>query len=691
MSKKIEVIQDGIKDCGSACLLSVIRYYGGNVPREELLKLTNTTKEGTTFYDLQQAAYEIGLSSKGYKVDNNQISELKTPFISQVIINNYFHFVVVYKIKKDIVTIMDPAKGIVKIKLSDYLNIATCYIMLFTPYKKLPKYNETNYLKEVIIIVIKTNKFLLINLILLTIISALLTCIYSYYFKIIIDTYLKKSNYQILIITIIFIIIYIIKIITEYLHSNLLITFNKKIDLSIMTSIIRKIILLPYSYYKNKTTGEMISRINDVLYLKNVITKIITTIFLDIFLSLTVIIILFNININLTLILLTITIIYFLIFISYKHSFEITTENIQTSTAKSNSLLVESLSSYETIKALSLENTIIKKINQLINKTIDNNFLLVKYINSENLIKNLFEGIIIILILYLGITYVLNNRLTLGSLIIYNTLIYYFLTPIKNSLDFYKEYYYAKNSLIRINNLINYEYESLDNYQGISIKGNIHIDNLSFSYNRHTILNNINLDIEEHNKVLILGPSGSGKSTLLKLLYRYYDINNNTIFINNKDLLNYYVADIRNNISYLSQHEFIYTDTIKNNIILSRSVTDNQFNKICHLLYIDSFVKSKPLSYNFPLEENGANISGGERQRIILARTLLKDSNYILIDEGLNELDIVLERKILKNIFKYYHEKTIIIISHRTDNMDLFNQVIYLENGNIIKNISKKN
>lgn len=693
MSKKIIVIQDGIKECGSACLLSIIRYYGGNVPMQELLRLTNTTKDGTTFYDIKEAAYEIGLSVKGYKVENaSKLYELTKPFISQVIINNYLHFIVVYKIENEMVTIMDPAKGMVKMSLTEYLNIYTGNILLFEPFKELPKYNESNYLKSVIKSVINSNKYLIINLIILTIITTIFTCLYSCYLKIIIDNYLSQSTFKILIISIIFIIIYLIKVISEYFRNNLLIYLNKKIDLTIITSIIRKIILLPYSYYKNKTTGEMISRINDLLYLKNIITKVITTIFLDFFLSLTIIIILFKINTSMTFMLFIITIIYYLIFISYKKIIEKYTEKIQISSALTNSLLTESISSYETIKGLSLEESFIKKINKKYETTISNNLLLNKNINLENLLKSLFEGIIIIFILYRGFTSVINNTLSLGSLITYNTLILYFLTPIKNILDFYKEFYYIKNSLIRVNNLINYKYESLDTKQNLIIHGSIHITNLNYSYNKHySVLNNLTLDIEEGSRVLILGSSGSGKSTILKLLYRYYDIKNNSIFINDKDLLNYNIADLRNNITYVSQNEYLYTDTIKNNIILDRNIPESKFIMICKLLYIDDFVKDKPLSYNFLVEENGANLSGGERQRIILARAFLKESNYLFIDEGLNEIDINLERKILKNIFLYYCNKTIIIISHRTDNMDLFDNVIYLERGFITKNIKRRN
>jgi ABC-type bacteriocin/lantibiotic exporter with double-glycine peptidase domain len=189
--------------------------------------------------------------------------------------------------------------------------------------------------------------------------------------------------------------------------------------------------------------------------------------------------------------------------------------------------------------------------------------------------------------------------------------------------------------------------------------------------------------------MLILGSSGTGKSTLLKILYKYYEVNRNQVFINNHDINDFTIKDIRENITYISQNELLYNDTIRNNIILDRDITEKDFFKVCNMVYVNDIVKDNILSYNYTLEENGANLSGGQRQRIILARSLLKNSKIILIDEGLNEIDINLERKILKNIFSYYKDKTIIIISHRLDNMDLYNKVINIVSGNIKEVISK--
>ena len=531
---------------------------------------------------------------------------------------------------------------------------------------------------------------MIIKLLSITIITTILTCIYSYHFKVLIDNYLHINKLNIMIITLVFMIILIIKITSEYLRNNLLLYLNKRIDLSIINITIKKIISLPYNYYKNKTTGETISRINDLFYIKNVISKTITTIFLDIILSIIVVVVLFQINKTMTIYLFIIIISYFLIFFAYKNIIKSETNDIQENNAKVNSLLVESISSYETIKGLHLENIFQNKINKQYLNTINNNQELEKTIYKENLLKDLMEGIIILFIIYLGINKVMDKSITLGSLITYNSLLYYFIIPIRNSLEFYKEFYYTKNSIKRINNILDYKYEKLDNKSNLNINGSILIKNLEFSYNnKNKILKGINLSIKKNSKVLIIGSSGSGKSTLLKILYRYYAVKKDSIYINNNDLLDYKINDIRENITYISQNEFLYTDTIRNNIILNRNITEEEFIDVCNITYTSDIVKDNILSYDFRLEENGANISGGQRQRIILARSLLKKSKIILIDEGLNEIDIDLERKILKNIFKKYQDKIIIIVSHRLNNIDLYDRVVKLENGEV-EDIIKK-
>ena len=210
----------------------------------------------------------------------------------------------------------------------------------------------------------------------------------------------------------------------------------------------------------------------------------------------------------------------------------------------------------------------------------------------------------------------------------------------------------------------------------------IKLNNLSFSYDDNkNILKNISLEIEQNEKVLIIGSSGSGKSTILKLLKKYYKVNRNQIFIDDIDINDYLKKTLDESICYISQNESLYTDTLYNNIDLYRSISKEkiyEIAKICELDFIDD-----KLGYNMLIEENGFNLSGGQRQRLILSRSLLNDFNILLIDEATNQIDISLERKIFKRMFDKFKNRTIIAVSHRLENMDLFDKVIKINNSKI--------
>lgn len=691
MKKNQIVLQEGNKDCGSACLLSIIRYYGGDYPLDKLIELTNTTKEGTSFYELKYASNELGLIANGYKVENiSEVSKIDKPILSQVNIKGYLHFVVIYKIQNNKCTIMDPAKGKVILTIEKFNEIFTGNILLIEPYKKLEVHKSDNYINNIIILLLQNNQKLIKNLILLSLVYTSLTCLYSFYFKIAIDNMILTHNLKI--IALIFFVIMLIKETTGYFRNKLLIYLNQKVDLSIFLETYNKILSLPYNYYKTKSTGEVISRINDLGQVKNLISKILVVIFLDILITISGGIILYIISPKLFLYLLLIVLAYITIYKIFKKSIKKLTTMCQEKTAKVNSLLVETISGFESIKELNYYQGIEKKMEKVYIDALEKTVTLDKISNIEAFIKNLVTETGLLLVMFLGCSQILEGSLTLGSLITFNSLLLYFLSPIKNIIDTSKEYFYVASSIKRANNFLNVEPEELNNETNLVPKGDITIQNLTFKYGRTTeVLKNINLKINTGENTLIMGNSGTGKSTLLKIIYAYYKVKRGTIKIGRIDINDYETQDIRKNIGYISQNETLFTDTIRNNIILDRNISPKKFLDVCKITGVEEIVKDMPLGYDTPLEEGGVNISGGQRQRIILARMLFKECQILMIDEALNQLDISSERKILKQLFKLYKEKTIIVISHRKDNMDLYNKVIKLENGQIIEELVRNN
>ncbi len=237
----------------------------------------------------------------------------------------------------------------------------------------------------------------------------------------------------------------------------------------------------------------------------------------------------------------------------------------------------------------------------------------------------------------------------------------------------------ANLSYKRLNDLLNYEITN-DTNKVIKDIQNIKFNNINYKINNKILINNFTLNINKGDNIFISGKNGVGKSTICKLLIKNLPIKNNNIFINNIDLNDIKESSVKNNISYASQDEYIFQDTIKNNIILNKNVSSSEINKVLKVTELDKMLKNKNISLDYFLEENGHNLSGGERQKILLARTLLRKTDFVVFDETTSEIDVETERKIIKNIQTEY-KKTMIFISHRDSNIDLFNKKVYLKGG----------
>ena len=214
----------------------------------------------------------------------------------------------------------------------------------------------------------------------------------------------------------------------------------------------------------------------------------------------------------------------------------------------------------------------------------------------------------------------------------------------------------------------------------------IKCENLKVGYERQVVKEDINFKVEKGDYLCIVGENGSGKSTLMKMLLRYVEVDFDKIKIADIDINHYHLENIRSNITYVTSNEYLFTDTIRNNIVLYKDYSDEEVNEVCRICSVDDIVKNNDNSYEALIEENGFNFSNGERQRIILARSIIKKSNIYIFDEALAGIDVNREKKILENIFKYLDDKTIIVISHRFNNKKLFDRVLKLEKAKIYEN-----
>jgi len=679
--------QDNIKDCGCACLGMIINFYGGNLPIDQIRDLTKTDKNGTTAFHIIEACKSIGFNAEGIKTSLKQLNKenLILSCIAHVVIDGkYKHFVVIYKIdfKNKKIIIADPSCSIKKITFSEFQKMWSGVLITLYPLKKLPLTQNISFI-DFLLKIIKLHKAFIFNIIMLSIFITMFSVISSFYMKNILDA----INYNNLtIIFIFFLFINIFKILSDFFRNKLLIYLNQKIDLLLTLDTYKKIISLPYNYYHTRTTGDIISRVNDLSIIRNMITKVSLSLFIDLPLALVTFIIFYIINTKLFFISLIIVFIYLLLMIFSKNRITNNINTIQVNKSETMSYMIETINGFETVKSVGNEAQIIDKFEKKYVKFLKNIFKFDNYNNTISILKDLVNAIGYLTIIYVGAKMVILGNLTFGDLLVFVNLLNYFLEPIKNIIDLNSEIKEAKNSLRRILELFKNENKKQTFIDNVKVK-EISFNNLSYSYDyKEKQLKKINLKLKKQ-KILILGKSGSGKSTLFKLLMRYYEIPRNQITINGYDINDYKDDVIKHNFSYISQNEILYTDSIYNNLKIDKNITEEQIIEISKKCFIDEFLND--LGLNMLIEENGYNLSGGQRQRIILARALLKNFEVLIIDEGLSQMDINLERKILKNLFKMYENKMIIVISHRLDNMDLYDRVIELKNGEIVKDVFK--
>jgi ATP-binding cassette subfamily B protein len=368
---------------------------------------------------------------------------------------------------------------------------------------------------------------------------------------------------------------------------------------------------------------------------------------------------------------------YIIVILLFKDYFKESVTKIKKDSIEVTNYMIESISNYETVKGLKIKDDVYSQFEKKFVINLKNLFNYDNTMCLQRFLKSFISEGGRILIYGIGAIMVSNNSLTFASLLTFGVLLDYFYSPVQELVDLDVDIRNLDLVLDRLNDL-SYDTKS----SGVSneiLKGNIEFKNLIYSYNdKNNVLDDISLKIKEGEKVIVLGSSGSGKSTLFKILMKYYEINRGMVFVNDIDLNDYKDVD---GINYISQNENLFTDSLYNNITLYNKLSIKNLKEITDLCEIDGIIKNNSLGYNMFIEENGFNLSGGERQRIVLARSLLKKFNILIIDEGLNQVDINLERRILKKLFSKFKNKTILIISHRVENLDLFDRKIVIENG----------
>ena len=663
MKRKEIVIQRDVTDCGPCCLLSIIIHHGGYVPLEKIRLDSYANNRGTSAYNLIKASEIYGFEAAGFKC-NGLNDDITLPCIAHVVLENGFnHYVVISDIKKQTLTLMDPAKGKVIIKKEDFLKIWDNIIINFYPKQKIIKYPLQKQILSFFYHLVLEEKTRYLVIIILSLMISLLNLLFGLYFKF--GVFALKKNLSIIIILLLFILISFFKNSLILFHNNKYIKLNSKVHKRLVSDFTSHIFSLPSIILHNKSSGEIMTRINELNNLKDLFSELVIGVILDGLLVISSGIVLLFLNNKMAMIVLTIMFCYFLIsYISARKTNNLLHKWIVEDT-NYNEILLDTIKMHTSISNLQIKRQINNNLDYHLENKIAEDLKLKSFLNKINYLKELIRDFGLIVLNTYALYCIHNNNMTMLNYIIFNTFYLYLFNSFANILNIMPEYFYLKNSIYKIS-----EFKNLPEEEDKGIKdfsyGDIIIQNLSFSYNKEDlILNNLNLIFHKGQAYFLSGLSGSGKSTLLKILYKELDNYKGKILINNTNYKDICLKSLRDNIIYINQEENLFSGTIYQNIMCFRKIKKELFSKICKLCLIDQIVDKKPLRYFSNINDSLSNLSGGEKQQIILARNLLKNGDIIFIDEALSEVDRKTEMKIIDNLKKYYQDKILIYVSHK--------------------------
>lgn len=720
------------RDCGATCISMVAAHYGLKQPISKYRELTKTDRNGTNLYGLVDAAQKIGFNASALSGNINELleginnGEIKYPFIAHIINEDaMLHFVVVYGFKNGKFLIADPGKGKVKYPVEFFEQIWNGYIVTF---EKTENFKSGNFSKggfKKFFSLLKGQYKILVTVVILSLIISVIGIAGAFVFETVIDDFyttneiavcedncteahehiteqpaeseniLEKimllitnnaSNFNLFFIMLIF--LYILQAGIQFFRGYLMSILSKNIDIRLMLSYYNHVIDLPMSVISTRNTGEYISRFSDASTIRTAVSGATLTLLLDSVMVIACGIILFLENKILFFISLIMIFLYAVVILFYRKPIENINRDVMENNARVQSYLKESIDGIEMIKshraeALTKEKNT-AKFSRLIKSVFKNNIISA----SQDSICNLIELVGTVIILWVGFGMVLNGNVSIGSLITFYALLAYFTEPIKNLIELQPMMQTAVVAAERLNDILDITPEQLqDDKSRLSAWNVIEFSNVDFRYGNHALtLKNISLKITKGEKVAIVGESGCGKTTLAKLLLRFYEAENGKISIDNININDLSISAIRNKISYVDQNTFIFSDTVKNNLLIANpKATDEDIIKTCKLSRADTFIHELPFGYDTYLDENGHNLSGGQRQRLAIARALLRKPEILVLDEATSNLDTITENSIKDTVFNLDKQLTCIIIAHRLNTIRNCDRIIVMDKGQIVE------
>lgn len=692
--------QQDYMDCGPTSLRMVAKYYGRNIPIQKLRSLCFINKGGVNLLAISEAAEKLGMRTTGVKLNLQQLKQVELPCILHW---RHNHFVVLYKIRNEKYYIADSASGLLTLdqitftknwynhkELHDGVSLLLSPSPLFYEQED-EKQNKVSWLS--ILQYFYAYKKLFFQLILGMGVGTLLSLITPFLTQSIVDIGINTRNINfVYLILIAQVMLFIGTTSVNFIRSWILLHISSRINLSILTDFLIKLMKLPVSYFETKTTGDIMQRMTDQQRIESFLTSTtLNTLFSVINLIIfTVILVYYNATIFMVSIISTVVYAGW-IALFLKRRRELNYKQFNYASSSQNSV-VELVNGMQEIKLNNCERQKRwgwERLQANLFKFKVENLALAQYQQGGSSFINQAKNI---LITFLSVKAVIDGQITLGGMMAIQYIVGQVSNPIEQMLGFVQSYQDAKISLERLNEVHELEDEEpieKDRLHDMPANKTIAINNLTFRYpgaGNDPALEAINLTIPQGKVTAIVGMSGSGKTTILKLLLRFYQSERGDIKIGETNLNNISFKTWRNACGTVMQDGYIFSDTIENNIAVGDDFPDAQkLQKAIKAANIGDYIDELPFGLKTKIGSAGNGISQGQKQRLLIARAVYKNPDYLFFDEATNALDANNERIIMDNLNEFFAGRTVVVVAHRLSTVSNADNIVMMDKGRIIE------
>ena len=704
MNKIHHVRQHDSMECGISCLSMVCKIFDREYNTSELYKICKATKEGVSLKAITETAQTIGLESVSVRIS---VKELMTHKLCSILHWNQNHFVVLYKIKKNRFYIADPAKGLVKYNLEEFKKhwVSTQSggeekgIAMFlepTPAfyeKKMDEEPKEERSFKFLFGYIKQYRKYFGQIVLGLLVGSLLQLILPFLTQSIVDVGIKNQNIGFIwLILLGQLMLTISRTAIDFIRRWLLLHISLRINISLVSDFFIKLLKLPMSFFETKLMGDLMQRMGDHNRVNSFLTQQTLSIVFSLFTFVVFSIVLLSYNWLVFAIFMLGSLLYGGWLALFLRRRKVLDYELFEQQAINNNKTYEFITSMQEIKLQDCEQRRRWEWEDVQADLFNVQMKSLKLQQTQEAGSIFINELKNIVITVVAATAVIHGQLTLGMMLAVQYIIGQLNSPVEQLMSFFYSVQDVRISLERINEI--HRMDDENGKQGLETsvtdetKG-IDMENINFKYDPHalkTIIDDVSLTIPKGKVTAIVGASGSGKTTLIKLMLGYYPVLGGQITIGGTDVNTLNKKWWRRQCGVVMQDGVIFSETIARNIAVDDKEIDKQrLQTAAEIACIHNYVMELPLKYNTKIGRDGVGLSQGQKQRILIARAVYKNPDYIFLDEATNSLDANNERMIVEHLDEFYKGKTVVIVAHRLSTVKNADQIVVLDKGKVVE------